>query len=675
MADSMNSQGTAGAACASSRRFPRKRTLAALAVLAFAGLALAPTIISHTKLRNLVLRVILPVHGTATAEHGSLGWFSPIWLGGAVVRDEAGQPVLEAEELSLGRTLLELAWNPRDLGPLSLKNPRLKSRMADGSLDVARVFGPLFDAPPDEAASLTGFEIVNGTIDFVDPAQGIELQLAGLTLSIDSTRPKERIVFQVAGDLTVLKPDSAGLYQPPVTLAGGGRYEVAADELTLKGLKIAPRAGPFACRAEGRIAGLTKQPMLELAGELEYDLPQLADRLRPYVGGDLQLVGRDVRPFRISGPLADPYEDSDAKPEITRVAWQGQTPPPEPNAEAAAEEAKKRKTGDPYGWLKKLGAEANLAWKSASGFGVEVGEATLKGQLLKGWLDLASTPIDVADGKIDLKTRLNLATSTPELTIGPGRVADHVRLTPKVCAQGLRFIAPVLANATEVEGRFSLDVDECSIPLTQGRQPVVKGALSIHNVDVAATGPLVKQIAEVLRVEPRARLVRESVVEFEMIGNRVHHKGLEFQLANIRVLTHGSVGLDESLDLVAEFPIPDAWLGPGLIGQQLRGQAVRMPVGGTLRKPQIDVKALAHMNVGILGDTGEALRGVIDGEPILPEGVGDLLEGLLERRKARLTQPGQPEPSTPLLDLIRDRRKQRQARPPVTPVPPGPREF
>jgi|GEM_PF-4467497 len=666
-----------------SKSFFRRRTPIVALVLAMLGVALAPTLIALTPMRDVVLWVILPVDGRSTAGRASLGWFTPIWVGEAVVYDRSGERVLEADELSLGRNLLQLAWNHRDLGPLALKNPRLHVRVSPSGVNVAEVFGPLFaPVPDDQKASLTGFQIENGKIDAVDPAQGMELLLEQLTLSIDSSHPQERIAFQVAGELTIVSPKSIGLYEPPVTLAGQGRYEVAADQLKLTGLKIAPRNGPLACRAEGLIARLSKRPTLELTGQLEYDLPELANRLRPFVGGDLQLNGRDARPFMISGPLApEPIDDSDDVA-VTRVVWLqspgSQVPPPEPSAEKAAEEAaaaKGKKPVDPYGWLKQLGAEANVALKSASGFGVEIGEATLKGQLLKGWLELASTPLAVADGKIDLRTRLNLATDSPELTIGPGRVADHVRLTPQICAQGLRLIAPVLANAAEVEGRFSLDIDECRIPLTQGKQPVVKGALAIHVVDVEAVGPLAKQIADILRVDSRVRLVRDSVVEFEMIDGRVHHRGLEFQMGASRVRTHGSVGLDETFDLVAEFPIPDHWLGDGLVGQQFRGQALRMPVGGTLRKPEVNMKAVAHMNVGLLGQPGEALRGVLDGDAILPEGVGDLLEGLLARRKARVTQPGQAEPSTPLLDLLRDRRKQREARPPAPPLPAGPREF
>src|SRR5262249_33913132 len=123
--------------------------------------------------------------------------------------------------------------------------------------------------------------------------------------------------------------------------------------------------------------------------------------------------------------------------------------------------------------------------------------------------------------------------------------------------------------------------------------------------------------------------------------------------------------------------VPDHWLGPGPVGQTLRGQSLKLPIGGTLRKPEINAKAMAQMNVGILGQPGEALRGVIDGDPLLPESVGNLLEGVLSRRKERLPPPGQAPPSTPLLDLLRDRRKQREAHPPVPtpPVPSGPREF
>ena len=64
-----------------SKSFFRRRTPIVALVLAMLGVALAPTLIALTPMRDVVLWVILPVDGRSTAGRASLGWFTPIWVG------------------------------------------------------------------------------------------------------------------------------------------------------------------------------------------------------------------------------------------------------------------------------------------------------------------------------------------------------------------------------------------------------------------------------------------------------------------------------------------------------------------------------------------------------------------------------------------------------------------
>ena len=57
--------------------------------------------------------------------------------------------------------------------------------------------------------------------------------------------------------------------------------------------------------------------------------------------------------------------------------------------------------------------------------------------------------------------------------------------------------------------------------------------------------------------------------------------------------THGSVGLDQSLALVVEMPVPAKWrTGNATLDLALKNQTIRLPVGGSLLQPAIDKREL-----------------------------------------------------------------------------------
>ncbi|OHB85765.1 MAG: hypothetical protein A2V98_23275 [Planctomycetes bacterium RBG_16_64_12] len=95
-----------------------------------------------------------------------------------------------------------------------------------------------------------------------------------------------------------------------------------------------------------------------------------------------------------------------------------------------------------------------------------------------------------------------------------------------------------------------------------------------------------------------------------MVDGRVYHKDLEFVFPDLVIRTYGSVGLDQSLAITAEMPIPPKWLGnDALVNSALRDQLMRVPIGGTLSKPKIDQKALDRLSQQFLQ---KAARNVLE---------------------------------------------------------------
>jgi hypothetical protein len=131
-----------------------------------------------------------------------------------------------------------------------------------------------------------------------------------------------------------------------------------------------------------------------------------------------------------------------------------------------------------------------------------------------------------------------------------------------------------------------------------------------------------------------------------MINGRIHHRGLKMKIGDVIASTSGSVGLDQSLDLVIEVPIQDDWLkGSNIVGS-IAGQTIQIPIKGTIGRPSIDRSALNNAAQQMV--TGAASR-------LLNREVNNLLEGLLRPPAQSATQPSaapagpsqRPSPLTP----------------------------
>jgi hypothetical protein len=321
------------------------------------------------------------------------------------------------------------------------------------------------------------------------------------------------------------------------------------------------------------------QGRLDADGKLDYDLDKLSALARSFWGPKVQVSGRGSNPFGYHGPL-------------------------DPSA---------------------AGANASLAWQSAQVFGFQVGPGQLRLALDRGSLTAGVQDLTVNEGRVRLAPEIRLASSLPSPATGtssadrpaavadglilyhaPGRIAEQIRLNPELCAQALKFIAPAMANAGTADGRFSVDIDSCRIPLANPAQGEVLGRLTIHTAEVAP-GPLVAELAVLLGRASPARISQESVINFRMADGRVYHDGMELVFPDLTIRTRGWVAFDDTLSLTAEMSVPPKWLAGNPAAATLRSQTIRLPVGGTLKRPVIDRKVLAQTSAQFLRNAAHNL--------------------------------------------------------------------
>ena len=82
---------------------------------------------------------------------------------------------------------------------------------------------------------------------------------------------------------------------------------------------------------------------------------------------------------------------------------------------------------------------------------------------------------------------------------------------------------------------------------------------------------------------------------------------MHLRLAGATVLTTGSVGHDETIDLVMSIPLEDRWLGNRPELAAFRGLSLALPIRGTLSSPKIDSSALKDLSKQLVRQAAEQL--------------------------------------------------------------------
>jgi translocation and assembly module TamB len=373
-----------------------------------------------------------------------------------------------------------------------------------------------------------------------------------------------------------------GSSEPPiwhesrVNLSGQAVYDVLKDAVKIGQLHL--DCPTLTCDASGEVGALSGDMELSLDGKLGLDLEKLEPRLRPYLGPGVKLSGREVRPFHVAGALAA-------------------TAPPQSSL------------------LARLHGDVALAWQTLQAVGCQIGPADLHGQLSGGSFHAAPIEATLNRGRLRVQPTLRLHPAPLEVTLTKGRVVEHARLSPSACASALGYAVPVLAGVVQADGEISLDLQSGSVPLTDPAKADLVGWFTLHSAQVSGS-PLVQELSVLLKGPATLTLAKDNIVPFRLLNGRVYHTGLELRFPELIIRTSGSVGLDGSLALTAEMPVPPKWLGNSKLAKSAAAnQTIRLPIGGTLDKPKIDEQALRNALSRFARDAaGNVLRQELDGK-------------------------------------------------------------
>lgn len=404
--------------------------------------------------------------------------------------------------------------------------------------------------------------------------------------------------------------------EPEMKLGASVTYDPAADSLQIAELQAA--ASTVSIGASGSVKELSQRCTADISGQVAYDLQQVTARFRQTLGDDFQISGRDTRPFRFQGPLLPASKEPDA---LHPVSLENQPATTDSLSEMLAD----------------MMAQASLGWSSAQVQGFAIGPGELDARLQSGVLRVNPFELPVAEGRMHLAPQIYLDRTPMVMTLPKGPLVEQVQISPEMCGKWLKYVAPLVANATAAQGRFSVSLAGATIPLDAPTGGDVEGELEIHQAQVGP-GPLSQQLlwlASAIKAAADGRPwdgtstlantwldLPQQRVAFRMVDERVYHDGLQVQVKDVVIRTKGSVGTDQTISLEAEVPVRDEWVARSRYLASLRGQSLRVPIHGTLTSPKLDQSAIRQI-------TQQAAMGAVNG--LIQDEVNKGLNSLLEK--------------------------------------------
>lgn len=474
--------------------------------------------------------------------------------------------------------------------------------------DVNRVADWLQLSPTED--SVFWFGDGQGTIRFASDADGIGLVISSsvdnmiaASRQVGSARSSTRVAANQHEIQTVSNstPWMELWRESKVNL--GSQIKLDNDFETISFANTSLQSSTVRANVEGEIADLSGAMVANMRGNWAPDWQKLNALLAAYTGQLVQMAGQGSYPIAIRGPLFEPAHSGNS-------------------------------SDQPAAWVSPLlSAATEFGWQQASLAGMPVGAGKVQLDLQQGIANVNSSEISFSGGTVQLQPQLDLRGADPVLYLPEGKVINQVALNPETARTWLAYVAPLAADATSAQGTFSLATKGAQVPLMSPQKMKAEGELTLSNIVIGAGPTSEKLIATAVQlrsmIDPDSAgkqrdlktwlTLEQQTIPVAIHDGRVFHDGIRISHKDIVIETRGSVGLDQSLDMIAEIPIADDWIDGNQHLAALRGQKISIPVTGTASSPRLDLSAINQISSQLIQKAAGGAINKLIGDKVAPK--------------------------------------------------------
>lgn len=409
---------------------------------------------------------------------------------------------------------------------------------------------------------------VTGQIDWtLDPSM-VQWHMVTQAKDLRAVQPTQqpRNPNQLVSTGAIASNESLLWEEPQVVATVDGSYRLADGLLQLP--QVLLQTEWLAYGGATQVTSQGQTTIVQTQGSITYDAARAAERLRPYTGAMLAATGQKTQPLEVTWVNA-------------------------PN----------------HKWTEALSAKSSIGWDSANVVGIDIGGAEIPLVIENGRF-ASKAEFPVSQGVLRWNLDGDLVAEPMVIRQTQQRVIENVAITRQMCQGWLKYVTPLLADVTSVQGNLTLDIDRAELYPTESFRQTVEGRLHVHGANVGP-GPLADQILNLVTQirnlrrgagaadgggQPTSWLqLPEQNIAFAVDRGRVSHRDMKIQAGDVLLTTSGSVGLDGSLELIAGVPILKEWVDKTPALQPLAGQMIQIPIRGTVARPQLDSSGMIQL--------------------------------------------------------------------------------
>lgn len=362
------------------------------------------------------------------------------------------------------------------------------------------------------------------------------------------------------------------------------------DSISFSGLDLV--ASALQLSGKGSISDLAKTWQTNIQGEWNPDWQQINGLLDAYTYQTVKLAGNGRQPLEVVGPLFAEVDSQYAS------AW---FPP-------------------------QLQVRTQFAWDQGQILHLPLGASDVGIDLNQSVAFLKTGEIPFVGGTVQASPVIDFRGEEPVLVMEASQLVNNINLSSDVCRDFLKYVTPLVADATEAQGKLTVQHDAVRVPLYDPMQLQARGVLQLSEGTIGA-GPLAKQLFSTVTqikqlLKPGSTTNDQKTVwmdlgnqdiPFAIQNGRVHHKGIRLNIDDVTIETEGFVGLDQTLSMTANIPIQAEWLGDSRWLQGLQGQSLQIPISGTVTNPRLDTRAVQQLSRQLVQQAaGSAINGVVE---------------------------------------------------------------
>jgi len=243
--------------------------------------------------------------------------------------------------------------------------------------------------------------------------------------------------------------------------------------------------------------------------------------------------------------------------------------------------------------LPSLTANATLGFEQADYMGLDFGPTDVEIQIRNGLLKIVPFETTVNEGRFNFAGQVDFNQKPAQLKMAePLQLMKNIKINDQTTKKLLMYLNPIFADAVNASGIASFSCEQLTIPLDAAakNQAEIVGTVSMDQLRLQASG-LLSTILSSGGTSARDAVITIRPTKFVLRDGFLRYDDMQMDIGDNPVNFKGVIGLDKSLDMTVTLPYTSEGRTVR-IGQEANDQRIKVPLRGTVDKPELDAGKL-----------------------------------------------------------------------------------